>query len=289
MYKLFFLFFPLFLVAQTNSNPEVFLIDTNFNPLGSEVSNFTNVSNNKGYDNQPSFQYDVFILYSRNHNGQTDIYQYNIANKTNTLLNKTTTGSEYSPQPIPNTHDVAAVRLDSTNLQRLYIYNVRSGESEIFIKNLQVAYFAFYDNTTVVSSVINGNDLDLVVSDLTKKTNDTIAEKVGRSIHKLPFSNNMSYTSINEEKNHDIYLLDMETLESFFVCQLPVGIEDFTWFDDERLIIGSGSKIYQYDLFGSQEWEVLADLTMYNIKNITRITVHPSGKKIAFVAELITQ
>jgi hypothetical protein len=285
MLKLFFLLFPLFLLAQPNT--DVFLIDINFNSIGIEVSNFTNISNQEGYDNQPSFDFDDFVLYARNNKGQTDIYQYHITNKTNTLLNKTTSGGEFSPQRIPNNFDVAAVRLDITGLQRLYNYNEKTGESEILIEDLQVAYFAFYDSNTIVSSVIDGDGgLNLVVSNLSTKTNNTIVQKVGRSIHKVPHSKHMSYTSINEENNNDVYMLDMKTLESFFVCQLPIDINDFAWLDGDRMIIGSGSKIFVYEMFGSQEWEELIDLTKYNVKNITRLTVHPSGKKIAFVAEL---
>lgn len=288
MRKLLFFLFSASVLAQPNT--DVFLIDINFNPLGVEVTNFTNISNQEGYDNQPSFDFDDFILYARNNKGQTDIFQYHITNKTNTLVNITTTGGEFSPQRIPNSFDIAAVRLDTNGLQRLYNYNERTGKSKLLIKDLQVAYFAFYDSNTLVSSIIDGEEgLDLVVSDLSTAKNDTLVQKIGRSIHKVPFSKHMSYTSINEENNNDVYMLDMETLESFFVCQLPIDINDFAWLDGDRMILGSGSKIYVYDMYGSQEWEELIDLTNYNIKNITRLTVQSTGKKIAFVAELIRE
>jgi len=266
-------------------NTEVFVFEINFTSENVAVINFQNISNNFGYDNQPSFVYNDFILYARTNEGQTDIYQYQIDNKQNTLLNKTTLGGEYSPQLIPNSYDVAAVRLDTTGLQRLYRYNEKTGDSKLLIENLQVAYYAFYNENLMLSSVLSGGNLDLVLTNLSEKTNDTILHNVGRSIHKIPNKNALSYTVINEEGNYDIYLYDMDDRESYFICQLPIGIQDHTWLDDSRLLLGSGSKIYLYDLFGKQEWKEIVDLTSYNIKNITRITTSQNGKKIAFAAE----
>ena len=46
---------------------------------------------------------------------------------------------------------------------------------------------------------------------------------------------------------------------------------------------GSGSKIYLYDKFGTQQREQVADLGQYAITDITRVTVNPQGNKIALV------
>tara|TARA_B110000503_G_C7155613_1_gene417192 strand:- start:3046 stop:3339 length:294 start_codon:yes stop_codon:yes gene_type:complete len=94
----------------------------------------------------------------------------------------------------------------------------------------------------------------------------------------------MSYTSVNEDKNQEIYVLDMETMESFFVCQLPVGIQDCTWLNDSQILIGSGSKLYIYDTFLNSDWKEVANLSEYNIKNITRLAVSPDEGRLSLVA-----
>ena len=96
----------------------------------------------------------------------------------------------------------------------------------------------------------------------------------------------MSYTSVNDEGNMDVYQLDISTLESFFVSQLPVGIQDHIWLDESTLLIGSLDKLFLLDLFGNGEWKLVADLSKYNIKDITRLAVNPDGSKLAMVAEL---
>ena len=275
-----------FSLGNAQTNMEIFLMDVSFSETEFTISNFRNISNNQGYDSQPSFANNNTLLYSRTQQGQTDIARYIISEKNYYWINHSTSGGEYSPQSFPKSKNVAAVRLDTSGLQRLYKYDFKTMESTLLIEELQVAYYSFFDKKTILSSVLSGNNLDLVISNLSKKTNDTLIENVGRSIHKVPNTKDtMSYTSINEEGNMDIFQLDMKSLESFFVAELPIGIQDHIWLDDSRLLIGSLDKLYMLDFFGSEDWKLVADLSEYNIKEITRLAVSPDGTKLAIVAE----
>ncbi len=279
-------FFLSFSLGNAQTNTEIFLMDVSFSETEFTISNFRNISNNEGYDSQPSFSDNNTILYSRTHQGQTDIARYVISENNYYWINHSTSGGEYSPQSFPKSKNVTAVRLDTTGLQRLYEYDFKTMESSLLIENLQVAYYLFYDKKTILSSVLSGNNLDLVISNLSKKTNDTLVQNVGRSIHKVPNSKEeMSYTSVNEDRNMDIFQLDMKTLESFFVAELPIGIQDHIWLDESKLLIGSLDKLYMLDFFGSEDWKLVADLSEYNIKEITRLAVSPDGTKLAIVAE----
>ena len=271
------------LIAQTNT--EVYLCEIKSEYGGLIAYNFQNISNDDGYDSQPSFVSNSQILFAGNNGGQTDIASYNISDKTKSWFNKTTEGGEYSPIQMPgSTSKVSAVRLDKDGLQRLYVYEKTSKENKELIQGLQVAYYHYYDAETIVASILSDDNLDLVISNLKEKKTDTILRNVGRSIHKIPESKSMSYTSTNEEENQDLYLLDMETGESFFVCQLPIGIQDYTWLNASQILIGSGDKLFIYDTFLNSEWKEVADLSEYNIKDITRLAVSPDGGKLALVA-----
>lgn len=282
MYKLLFFLFPLINYSQTNT--EVFIATINNNADSYTLQEIKNISNRKGYDNQPAFYSDVQVIYAGNNEGQTEIFEYNLITNKTKQINTPTAGGEYSPQRIPQSNDIAAVRLDTTGFQRLYRYQYNTGDLEVLIKGLKVGYYTFYNSTTVVSAVLHDDYLDLVVSYLTNKTNDTISSYVGRTICKVPNTNYISYSVLNEDKNHDIYLLDMKSLESFFVCELPIGVLDFTWLDENNIIIGSNSTLFKYDLFGNQNWEKWIDLGTTEINNITRLSISPSKNKIAFVA-----
>jgi hypothetical protein len=286
MKKLLFLFIILtssFFFAQENTDVYVFDIRPAYEGL--ELMNPRNISDNQGYDNQPSFISNEALVFAGNNEGQTDISEYNLTSKLQKWVNNKTEGGEYSPQKFPSSNDVASVRLDKDGLQRLYRYNSQTGSSSELIKDLQVAYFAFYNDQKILSTVLDGDSMDLVLIDLSSKTADTIFRNAGRSLQKVPKTNSMSYSLVNEDGNLDVYLLDMDSYESFFVTELPIGIQDCVWINDTQILVGSGNKLYMYDTLGEPEWNRVASLEEYGLKNISRMAISPDGKKLAVVAQ----
>lgn len=282
-----FMLFSSVLIAQPNT--DVFIMDLDTSDNAFKISNFINISDQEGYDSQPSFVGTDRLLYSGTENGQTDIQVYYLESGGKHRINTSTPGGEYSPTHFPKSSRIAAVRLDTTGLQRLYEYDYDApgyGESVRIFEELEVAYFAFYNENTILTSILSDNRLDLVIANLKSEEVTPYLENSGRSIHKIPTKNAMSYTVPNEEGNMDVYQLDMADKESYFICQLPVGIQDHCWLDESKLLLGSGSKLYLYDLYGNGDWVEVADLASYKLQNITRITVSQDGKKLALVSEL---
>ncbi len=286
MKKLLFLF----TIATTffsfgQENTEVYVFDIRPAYEGLELMNPRNISNNEGYDNQPSFISNETLVFAGTNDGQTDISEYNLTSKLQKWVNKKTEGGEFSPQKFPTNDDVVAVRLDKDGLQRLYRYSSETGNSTEIIKDLQVAYFAFYNNKKMLATVLDGDKMDLVMVDLPSKKTDTLFYNAGRSLQKVPKTNSMSYSLVNEEGNLDLYLLDMSSYESFFVTELPIGIQDCVWINDTQILVGSGNKLYLYDTLGESEWNRVASLEEYEIKNISRMAISPDEKKMALVAQ----
>ncbi|HNP66666.1 MAG TPA: hypothetical protein PKH16_02075 [Aequorivita sp.] len=272
-----------FCFAQDNTDVYVVAIAPAYEGL--QLLNLQKVSNNDGYNNQPSFPSNETILFAGNNEGQSDIAEYNLNSKTKKWFNKKTEGGEYSPQKFPTSNDVAAVRLDNDGLQRLYKYDSQTGKSTELIKDLQIAYFAFYNYEKILATVLDSDKMNLVLIDLQSKKTDTLFYNAGRSLQKVPKTNSMSYSLVNEEGNLDLYLLDMNSYENFFVTQLPIGIQDYVWINDTQILVGSGNKLYMYDTLGESEWTRVASLEDYGLKNITRMAISPNGKKLAIVTE----
>lgn len=287
MKNIVFLLFLGSSIGLSQTDIDVFVMDFTLEGSIMNISNLTNISNNPGYDSQPFFTDANQLVYAGTQNGQTDIVMYDFKTKTSNIINKTTPGGEYSPKQIPGSKDIAAVRLDSDGLQRLYSYqqiDAKQSVSRMLLDTLEVAYYAFFDNSRIVASVLGTNQLNLVVANLQTKQVVSYISNSGRSIHKVPQSTSVSYTLSNEDKNMDVYILDLDQgAESFFVCQLPVGVQDHCWITNSQLLLGSGSKLYLYDMFGDQKWVQVADLSRYQISDINRIEVNPQANKIALV------
>ena len=285
LHKLRFLFLLFGISTSAQPNTEVYLTDISISDENVVVSNVINISNDPGYDNQPSFQSDNLVIFAGNNNGQTDIAQYNIRFKKKFWYHQGSTASQYSPQLIPNSQNVLAVHLDTNGRQRLYEHHITLLTFKETHPELRVAYYAMQDQFNMLCTVLGDNDLELVRVNLQSKEADTILSGAGRSIHKIPDSKNMSYTSINEEGNHDVYQFDMESGESFFVTQLPIGIQDHIWLDDSRILIGSNDRLYLYDPYDDGNWKEVANLSEYGLKEITRLALSPDRTKLALAAE----
>ena len=111
MKKLFF-----FLVATSTTfaqtNTDVFLYNLSNTNGDFKITSGKNISNNPGYDSQPYFYSKKSIVFSSTRNKQTDIAKYTIETGKIRFLNNTPNGAEYSPQRIPKSKDVSAVRLN---------------------------------------------------------------------------------------------------------------------------------------------------------------------------------
>ena len=280
---LFFLFSTGILFAQDNT--EIYVFDMAFAYEGLELLNAKNISNNAGYDNQPSFTSNETVIFSGNNNGQTDIAEYNLKTGTKKWINKKTDGSEFSPQKFPSNNAIAAVRLDKDGKQRLYSYNLETGKPKKMLENIQVAYFAFYSDEKLLATVLSATEMDLVWMDLKTKSVDTLLQNAGRGLQKIPKSSSMAYTLINEVGNLDLSILDIASMESFFICELPKGVQDYIWLNEFQVLAGLGSKLFIYDTLGEPEWNKVASLDEFDVTNITRMAVSPDGKKLAVVVE----
>ena len=86
-------------MAVGEPDTEVHLFDLNVKDGKYEIKNGRNISNNKGYDNQPYFtEGNNSILFVSMRDGkQTDVFEYNLKSKKTSQLTDTP-HSEYSPK-----------------------------------------------------------------------------------------------------------------------------------------------------------------------------------------------
>jgi hypothetical protein len=275
---------PLLLLAQPNS--DVFLFDLNTKDGVFELSNMKNISNNDGYDNQPSFLDNNTILYAGSRNGQTDIVKYNINYDSKIFINHTE-GGEYSPLKIPNQNAVSAIRLDPDGKQFLYKYNLKNGEYETLVDDVIIGYHVWYNNSIIVSSVLEDGGLSLYINDIKSKKSYFQQKNIGRSLHKIPDSNLVSYISKEDNNVWQIKSLNPNSRTTNTIIASIDKAEDMCWLPNGTIVMGKDKVIYTYTPNKSETWREVASLENFNIKNITRLAVSPDGKKIAIVAESI--
>ncbi|MEY8848837.1 nuclear transport factor 2 family protein [Psychroserpens sp. XS_ASV72] len=283
-----YLFLCISIICFGQTNTEIFLFDILQKDSQIEISQGKNISNNEGYDNQPSFLNDRYILFSSTRNGQTDIAKYDTRYDSKTWINFTP-GGEYTPLAIPNNRDISAVRLDSDGKQRLYAYNRSNGESRELIPDLVVAYYTWFDEHTIVSAVIEDNQLNLFTSNIHDGINRKYVTNVGRSFHKIPNSNLVSFISKSDENQWQIKSLDPKTGVTKVIANTLEGVEDICWLDDKTLLSGKESTLYKLRLKRDNNWKPVSDLSTYGITNITRLAVDNTQGQLLIAGEVSTK
>lgn len=268
--------------AQTGS--EIYLFDVKEKRGKLTLSNPQNVTNHVGYDNQPSFHSDQPILFysSFNEEGRADLKQYNY--KTNITKNITTTNErEYSPTLTPDKKYVSCIIQRDNGAQDLGKYPLESGDPIVLIDNLTVGYHVWADNSHVALFILGKDAAPNTLHYLQLPTQkDTIlAENIGRSLHKVPNENAITYVHKISENTWVIKKLNTNTLQSKTLASTLPGKEDITWTMSGILLSSDGSKLYQ--LSGTEWKEIVLKETIPAFKGITRLAISPKGDKLAVV------
>lgn len=266
---------------QAQPSTEVYLFDLTIENGNAVISNPINVSNNEGYDNQPSFSANGKYLYYAEwqDDEQTDIIQYTIK-KAEKLRVSNSDGSEYSPTPLPNGKAVSSILLERNGNQLLWKYDLKTKEATILVKDLVIGYHSWYDKNTLFSFVL-GDTSTLQRSDLITNTNVVLDYNIGRSLHKIPGSDAISYVSKKDEEWRIIRHEAGNGSNSIIGKTLPKS-EDMAWAGDNTIFMGSGNMLYLMTL-DDKKWKPVKGFSETGLSDITRLAINSSSKKIAIV------
>ena len=270
-------------------------------PAGAGIGSWVNISNNPGYDNQPSFLPDsAGILFSSMRDGkQTDIYRYDVASRHIAQVTSTPE-SEYSPTVTPDGRTFSAVRVEADNAQRLWRFDVDGSRPRVVLESVKpVGYHAWIDDTRLALFVLGSGQAPATLQLADTKTGlATVAVTgIGRSLLIRPGTGTVSYLATAETPRM-LKALDPATGESVALVAPVQGSQDCAWTPEGMLLMASGTTIYSWKP-GAAGWSEFATLGNVDqrgeptpppgVTNITRLAVSPDGKWLAFVAEPVAK
>lgn len=273
--------------AQLPSS-EVWLFSYAHSEKGYNFLGGQNVSNQKGYDNQPSFSENgSYMLWtSQRDSSQTDIFRYDLHANITTRI--TQSGySEYSPVFMAGNKYISAVVVEKDSVQRLWRYNKLNGEAKLVLpKVFAVGYYCWFDESTVFLYQVT-NPSTLLIADTRSGSNRSCVSNVGRSmqIYKSPKQKMLLYVQEGDSSRRSICALDGEgnKIRDFKPVPALEGSQDFAIDRYGNILMARGSKLYSWKIDGGTEWVLVNDFASNGLKNITRISVSPDGSHIAFV------
>jgi hypothetical protein len=280
------IFVFLSLVSFGQAGSEIYLFDMKITNGQVIISNGKNITNHKGYDNQPSFHPSQPIIYysSFNDSSRSDIKYYNYETKeTNNLT--LTHDREYSPTVTPDEKFISCILQKDNGAQNLVKYPVAGGKPQELIWHLKVGYHAWASETRLMLFVLDDSTRNsLHYYYLEKNTDTVVAENIGRSLHKIPGQNAMSFVQKIPGKPSVIKKFDMATgVISSIITALP-GQDHITWLQNAMIIMSDGTKLFVCQDKYEANWQfviVEGDISM--LKGVTRLATNPDNTKLAVV------
>lgn len=244
-------------------------------------SNPVNITNRKGYDNQPAFSPDgKYVLYSsqRDSNGSTDIYKYDLKAKTTSQFTKTAT-SEYSPTFMPDGKNISVVMVEKDSAQRLWKFPLAGGAPACIMPNVKdVGYHTWINKDSLALFILTKPSFTIQLVNVATQKATIIADSVGRCMrvkdHVLWYTTKVAIVNNvfehHPKANAPVWKGEIESEDYCFY-------KKDIWSCSENSIVSG----YMNSKLGAVE---IVNLEQYGIKKITRITISPDGKKIAVVS-----
>jgi hypothetical protein len=269
--------------TKAQNGTEIYLADIQLNETSASISNLKNITNRAGYDNQPYFMPDnkTLLFSSIREDNQSDIYLYDLIDRTEKLLFKTTE-SEYSPQLMADGKNISTVRVEKDETQRLWKINIKDSKANLVAEKVDsVGYYCWMDKENLALFIL-GEPNTLRYTNIKTQEEKIIAENIGRSLFKHPQGNNLFFIDKSNAEEWQIKIAGTNGKIEWVVNTFP-ETEDFCFAENGMILTIYKGKLFGYYPGASRSWFLLADIPEFSEKIITRITLNKQQNKIAFV------
>jgi dipeptidyl aminopeptidase/acylaminoacyl peptidase len=269
----------------TPPGTEIFIADLQGSGGELRLGKLTNITRRPGYDNQPKFLPDSSgLLYtSIREDKQADIYRYDIEKGVTTRVTETAE-SEYSPTVTPDGKSISVIQVEADSTQRLWKFPLSGGKPILILEKIKpVGYHVWVDEQRVVLFILGTPNTLQLVDVATEKTQN-IASGVGRSLHRVPNEQNVSFVHKLAADQWIIKELDTKSQKTTAIIKMLSGSEDYAWTPRGELLMATGAKLFKFTPGRDRDWQEIADFSKQGLGAITRLAVSPKGDRVAFVA-----
>ncbi|MEL6134968.1 MAG: hypothetical protein AAFR59_16535, partial [Bacteroidota bacterium] len=275
-----FVLFPSFSLAQIET--DIFLIPLSYEGEHMKLGEAKNITNRKGYDNQPSFSPDgskVFYI-AADDSGQSDVFFYDLQQGAPFKMTQTPLRKEYSPKITPDGKHFTTVAIEKDGVtQRIWKYGLEKGEEVLMEQVDSVGYYDWIDAENLGFFVLT-DPFTLQVANIQTQDPQIIAENIGRAIHTQPGTDTLTFVRKEADGTMSICAYHRSLAQVKVLAKTLNGSEDFCWTARGTLLLGDEKSLYELKPYVDREWKKVADLS---VGRFYRPKVSPDGKYLAIV------
>ena len=267
-----------FSLAQAGS--EIYLFDLSVKKDKVSISHPINITNHKGYDNQPYF-YKTNIYYSSEDSNQMDIKKYDYLQNTTSIITHTQE-NEFSPTVTQDQKFISCILQRKNGKQDLVKYPLNGGAPIILIDNLKVGYHSWIDNISLLLFVLEDTSTNgLHYYNLITKENKKLATDIGRSLQRVTGKQAVSFV----KKTPGEWLIrEYDAVTKKIITIMPAlhNGEFIAWTKKGLALMSDGVDIY-FAKQGNNNWQKVKIKKDIPLKNISRLAINEQNTKLAVV------
>jgi len=250
------------------------------------VQDLENVTDRDGYDNQPAFGPDGAALYlaSAVDSTQTEVMRYVLASGLLEPVTRTPSVSEFSPVVEIGGETLTSIH-ELRGKQHLWRYGVDGTDlGPVFSTAEPVGYHAWANRRDVALFILGGAGAPATLQLANAETGafTVVAERPGRSIHRIPGTEAISFVRKVSADEWWIERLNPTDGSTTRLVQTLPGREDYAWTPEGEIVMGDATTLSIWP--GQGPWTELQDLSLSGLGEISRLAISPLGDRIAIVS-----
>ncbi|HEX8333512.1 MAG TPA: hypothetical protein VF622_12865 [Segetibacter sp.] len=280
---LFLSFLLAHFISYSQGGTEIMVFDMQVKNGEVFLQNGKNITNHKGYDNQPFF-YKKKLYFSSADNNQMDIKVFDLKKNTTSIFT-TTSDNEFSPTVTPDKKFVSVILQQKDKTQDLVKYSLKTKKPITLIDDLTVGYHAWINNDNVLLFVLDDTSTFSLHHYNVKTNKDmTITENIGRSLHKIPGTNTMSIVDKVSKKEWLIRQYNPVSQSITTIATTLPDRDNLAWTKNGWILMSDGKDLFYYKPGIGTSWnKVIINGDTSFLKGITRLAVNDKNNKLAVV------
>ena len=230
------------------------------------------------------------MLYtSAGRSGKTDLWRKDLTTGKSVQITDTPDRSEYSPRLTPDGKAISFIQEPPTgDVTELYARAIDNSTEGPLIALKPLGYYALLDGGQTVLTFLRDEPPTLQRVDRATGAVTQIASNIGRALYAGPDHQSAFFTIAREDGTYQLHHYDNAAGETTPLFALKDSAQDYAVFkipSDQKLgfICAVGGALFFRTDNPNDSWRQMADLSPSGVKEITRLSVSTSAKRLVLV------
>jgi hypothetical protein len=176
------------------------------------------------------------------------------------------------------------VELDST--QRLWAFRHDGSRPRLLLPEVKPVGYHAWANSRELMLFVLGEPPTLQRARLNGSRVDTLLPNPGRSLHKVPGKNSVSFVHKKSADEWWIREIDIQSGAIRDLVRTLPGSEDYAWTPTGIILRASGAALHSWNSRAPETgWSLVHTFNDPTLRNIKRLAISADGKRLAMVSD----